>query len=150
MLAAPQGFSNSPSTAAHLASLKWAVDYLMACHTSASAFVAQVCRRLLHGNMLPLCLGVWYLLGYLTLHAHQAAVFSQRNGSVQIPCICHFLHILGLPNLPVTIPHNDTFTFASFPSVLGVWVGRQLQLMEHCMLLLGLKHRSVLHVTQNQ
>ena len=110
----------------------------MACRTSASVFVAQVCRRLLHGNMLPLCLGVWGFLGYLTVHAQQAAVFSLRNGSGQMPCVCHFLNILGLPNLPVTIPHNDTFIFVFFPSVLVVWVGRQLQLMEHCMLLLGL------------
>lgn len=42
MLAAPEGFSSSPSTSAHLASLKWGVDYLMACQPSSSEFVAQV------------------------------------------------------------------------------------------------------------
>ena len=42
MLAAPEGYSSSPSTSAHLASLQWATDYLMACRPSANQFVAQV------------------------------------------------------------------------------------------------------------
>ena len=41
MIAAPGGFAGSPSTAAHLASLKWGTDYLMACRPSTTDFVAQ-------------------------------------------------------------------------------------------------------------
>ena len=54
MIAAPGGFAGSPSTAAHLASLKWGTDYLMACRPSPTEFVAQarkalcMCQKVLH------------------------------------------------------------------------------------------------------
>ena len=47
MIAAPGGFAGSPSTAAHLASLKWGTDYLMACRPSTTDFVAQA-RNTVH------------------------------------------------------------------------------------------------------
>ena len=42
MIAAPGAFASTPSTKAHLASLKWGTDYLMACRPSPTQFVAQV------------------------------------------------------------------------------------------------------------
>ena len=48
MIAAPGGFSGSASTGAHLASLKWGTDYLMACRPSSTEFVAQVISSLAH------------------------------------------------------------------------------------------------------
>lgn len=41
MIAAPGGLGGTRSTAAHLASLKWGTDYLMACRPSTTDFVAQ-------------------------------------------------------------------------------------------------------------
>ncbi len=50
MIAVPGAFDSTPSTKAHLASLQWGTDYLMACRPSSTVFVAQVSpgRKLLH------------------------------------------------------------------------------------------------------
>ena len=61
MIAVPGAFASTPSTKAHLASLKYGTDYLLACRPSSTEFVAQVspvswfcilyllwCIRLLH------------------------------------------------------------------------------------------------------
>ena len=42
MIAVPGAFASTPSTKAHLASLKWGTDYLLACRPSSTEFVAQV------------------------------------------------------------------------------------------------------------
>ena len=42
MIAAPGAFASSPSTSAHLSSLQWGTDYLMACRPTSWDFVAQV------------------------------------------------------------------------------------------------------------
>ncbi|KAL0033640.1 hypothetical protein WJX79_009306 [Trebouxia sp. C0005] len=42
MIAVPGAFTSTPSTKAHLASLKWGTDYLLACRPSSTEFVAQV------------------------------------------------------------------------------------------------------------
>ncbi len=42
MIAVPGAFASMPSTKAHLASLKWGTDYLLACRPSSTEFVAQV------------------------------------------------------------------------------------------------------------
>ena len=50
MIAVPGAFTSTPSTKAHLASLKWGTDYLLACRPSSTEFVAQVSPgfKLLH------------------------------------------------------------------------------------------------------
>ena len=42
MIAVPGAFDSTPSTKAHLASLQWGTDYLMACRPSSTEFVGQV------------------------------------------------------------------------------------------------------------
>jgi hypothetical protein len=42
IITVPGAFASTPSTKAHLASLKWGTDYLLACRPSSTEFVGQV------------------------------------------------------------------------------------------------------------
>ena len=53
MIAVPGAFDSTPSTKAHLASLQWGTDYLMACRPSSTVFVAQVSPGLKLWHPLP-------------------------------------------------------------------------------------------------
>jgi len=59
MIAVPGAFASTPSTKAHLASLKWGTDYLLACRPSSTEFVAQVSSDLKLLHPLPTVLLHW-------------------------------------------------------------------------------------------